>query len=61
MNLAAGGLLPILGTLWTNVHIPAERQVDFNSAGTWAYFVIFFLTGLLGIALAVRASQLSKR
>jgi hypothetical protein len=61
LNLAAGGLLPILGTLWTNTHVPAERQVDFNSADTLAFFMIFFLTGLLGIALTVRASQLSKR
>ena len=61
LNLAAGGLLPILGTLWTNTHVPAERQVDFNSAGTWAFFMIFFLTGLLGIGLTVRARQLSER
>ena len=60
LNLAAGGFLPILGTLWTNTHVPAERQVDFSSGGTWAFFIIFFLTGLLGIALTLRASQLSK-
>ena len=61
LNLAAGGFLPILGTLWTNTHVPAGRQVDFNSAGTWVFFMVFFLTGLLGIALTVRAKQLSKR
>jgi hypothetical protein len=59
-NLAAGGFLPILGTLWTHTHVPAERQVDFNSAGTWAFLMIFFLTGLLGIALTIRARQLPK-
>jgi hypothetical protein len=60
LNLAAGGFLPILGTLWTHTHVPAGRQVDFNSAGAWAFLMIFFLTGLLGIALTIRARQLPK-
>jgi hypothetical protein len=61
LNLVAGGFLPILGTLWTNLEVPAERQVNFSSAGTWAFFISFFLTGILGIVLIASALQLSKK
>lgn len=61
LNLVAGGFLPILGTLWTNMSVPVERQVDFSSAGTWAFFIFFFLTGMLGIGLISSAMQLSKK
>jgi hypothetical protein len=60
LNLVAGGFLPILGTLWTNINLPVERQVNFNSAGTWTFFVLFFLAGLLGVVLVASAIQLSK-
>lgn len=53
LNLAAGGFLPILGTLWTNASVPAERQVSFGSAGTWVFFVSFLMTGILGMVLIV--------
>lgn len=60
LNLTAGGFLPILGTLWTNLSVPAERQVDFGTLGTWIFFVFFFVTGILGIVLITVAQQLSK-
>jgi hypothetical protein len=60
LNLVMGGFLPIVGTLWTNVSAPAERQVNFSSAGTWAFFIFFFLTGILGVVLIVSSLQLSK-
>lgn len=60
LNLIAGGFLPILGTLWTNMSLPAEQQINFGSAGTWMFFMIFFVTGMLGIILLVTAMQLSK-
>jgi hypothetical protein len=41
LNLVVGGFLPILGTLWTNLSVPAERQVNFSSVGTWAFYVLF--------------------
>jgi len=56
LNLLAGGFLPILGTLWTNSGVPVERQVNYDT-GTWAFFIIFLMTGILGIGqilLAVR-------
>jgi hypothetical protein len=59
-NLVAGGFLPILGTLWTSVSAPAERQVNFSSAGTWSFLIFFFLTGILGIVLIASAIRLSK-
>jgi hypothetical protein len=60
LNLVAGGFLPVFGTLWTSLSLPAERQVNFNSLGTWIYFGSFFLTGLLGIMLVNEAVQLAK-
>jgi hypothetical protein len=60
LNLVMGGFLPILGTLWTNISVSAERQVNFSSAGTWAFFIFFFLTGILGVVLIASAVQLSK-
>lgn len=61
LNLTAGGFLPILGTLWTSFQVPAERQVDFSSAGTWLFFMIFFATGILGVVLISSAVPLSNK
>jgi hypothetical protein len=60
LNLVAGGFLPVLGTLWTNISVSAERQVNFSAAGTWAFFILFLLTGILGVVLIASAIQLSK-
>ncbi|HEX6270151.1 MAG TPA: hypothetical protein VFZ43_07950 [Anaerolineales bacterium] len=60
LNLTAGGFLPILGTLWTNTYVPIDRQVNFSAPGTWVFFIIFFLTGILGVVLVASAIQLSK-
>ena len=61
LNLVAGGFLPILGTLWTNVQVPAARQINLNSPGTWIFFIFFFLTGVLGIILTALAVQVSDK
>ena len=61
LNLAAGGFLPLLGTLWTNLSVPVERQVNFSSAGTWIFFLLLFLTGVLGIVLIQSAVQLASK
>lgn len=61
LNLVVGGLLPILGTLWTNTQVPAERQVNFSAAGTWIFFILFFLTSLLGLTLIVTAIRVSEK
>lgn len=57
LNLIAGGFLPVLGTLWTNIQAPAERHINFSSVGTWIFFVFFLLTGVLGILLTASATQ----
>lgn len=59
LNLVAGGFLPILGTLWTNSEMPAERQIQYDS-GAWIYFVIFLLTGILGVGQILLAVGESK-
>lgn len=61
LNLIAGGFLPIFGTLWTNIDVPADRQVNFSSAGTWIFFIFFLIAGLLGVTLIVSATRLSKK
>ena len=61
LNLAAGGFLPVLGTLWTSLSVPMERQVDLSSVGTWIFFIFFLVTGILGIVLITTAIQLSKK
>lgn len=61
LNLIAGGFLPILGTLWTNMHVSAARQVDFSSAGTWRFFIFFLITGALGLVLVNIARQLANK
>ena len=61
LNLIAGGFLPILGTLWTNMQVPTERQINFDSAGTWMFFLFFLLTGVLGMIVTASAFQLSSK
>lgn len=61
LNLVAGGFLPVLGTLWTNLQVPAERQISFSSIGTWIFIVFFLLTGLLGIILTAIAARLANK
>lgn len=61
LNLLAGGFLPILGTLWTNVQVPVERQINFSSPGTWIFFIFFLLTGVLGVILTASALRLSNK
>jgi hypothetical protein len=60
LNLVAGGFLPILGTLWTNLSLSPERQIDFSAAGTWIFFLFFFATGIFGIVLVSSTTQLSR-
>src|SRR5690606_2160067 len=59
LNLCAGGFLPILGTLWTNLSVPAERQIDFSASGTWVFFLIFLISWILGLLLLAIARRLS--
>ena len=61
LNLIAGGFLPILGILWTNFQVPAARQINFNSAGPWIFFIFFLLTAVLGIILTASAVKLANR
>jgi len=49
LNLISGGILPILGTLWTNASVSAERQIQYD-LGTWAFFMLFVVSTLLGVA-----------
>lgn len=60
LNLLTGGFLPALGILLTNFNVPPERQIDYNTPGTWIFFGLFLFTGVLGaiqIALAFQKSN----
>jgi len=59
LNLLTGGILPIIGTLLTNISVPPERQINFNALGTWAFFALFFMAGILGAIQIVLAFQKS--
>lgn len=59
LNLLVGGILPILGTLLTNLQVPPERQFDFGNLGVMIFFVFFFATGVLGAMLIRVAFQTS--
>ncbi|HUG34203.1 MAG TPA: hypothetical protein VMJ90_05500, partial [Anaerolineales bacterium] len=59
LNLIAGGILPILGILWTNATVPADRQIQYD-LGAWIFFAIFLFTAILGIGQIVLAMRKSK-
>lgn len=61
LNLLTGGFLPALGILLTNVNMPPERQIDYNSPGTWLFLGIFLFTGVLGAAQIALAFQKSNK
>lgn len=59
LNLILGGILPILGSLWTNASVPPDRQIQYDS-GTWIFFIIFLSGALLGVVqilLTVRRTR----
>lgn len=47
-----GGFFPILGTLWVNTLVPAERQINFGLAGTWLWFALFASMLISGLVIA---------
>lgn len=59
LNLLAGGILPAIGTLMTNISSLPDRQIAFDDLGTWMFFMIFFLTGILGAIQLALVSQKS--
>lgn len=61
LNLLAGGILPAIGTLMTNISSPPDRQIAFDALGTWMFFMLFFLTGILGAIQLVLVFQKSNK
>jgi hypothetical protein len=59
LNLLSGGLLPILGALWTSATVPAERQITYD-LGTWMFFAIFLTSLILGIIQLVLVFRKTK-
>jgi hypothetical protein len=59
--LLSGGLLPIVGTLITNNNVPADRRIDFENPGTWAFFALFLFSVALGAIQIALAFQKSKK
>lgn len=61
LNLLAGGILPIIGTLMTNIGSPPDRQIAFDDPGTWMFFMLFSLTGIVGAIQLALVSQKSNK
>ncbi|MBC7878500.1 MAG: hypothetical protein H7Y59_15120 [Anaerolineales bacterium] len=55
LNLLSAGFLTITGILLTSVAAPAERQVDLLAPGVWAFIFMFAFSGVVGLALTLRA------
>lgn len=51
LTLATLGVLSILGVIWTSTAVPLDKQVNYASLGTWAFFGMNLLCGAAGLGL----------
>lgn len=45
------GLLSIIGTVWTSTGVPLDKQINYASLGTWAFFGMNLLCSAAGLVL----------
>ena len=57
LTLATLGVLAILGILWTNATVPLDKQINYASLGTWAFFGMNLLCSVAGFALIQSGRQ----
>lgn len=58
LNLLVGGFLTLIGTLFTSLSVPPDRQVNLLLPGAWFFILMFSSSGLAGLALTVRAKSI---
>jgi hypothetical protein len=59
LGLTLGTLcvLAILGTIWTSAGVSLEKQVNYASLGTWAFFGMNLLCGGAGLGLILSSRK----
>ena len=60
LTLVTLGVLSIVGVMWASATVPPERQVNYASLGTWAFFGMNVITALVGTGIATSARKLSR-
>lgn len=58
LNLLAAGVLTLTGILITSSTVPADRHVNLLAPGTRVFVLMFAFSGVVGLALTVRARSI---
>ncbi len=58
-TLLALGVLSLAGVIWTSATVPAAKQIDYASLGTWAFLGMNVVCGLVGLGLIVSGRRRS--
>ncbi len=53
LTLLSLGVLSIVGVMWTSATVPAAKQIDYSTFGTWVFFGMNVVSGLAGLGLIV--------
>ena len=53
LTLLTLGAFSLIGVVWTSTTVPAARQIDYSTLGTWAFFGMNVISGLAGLGLII--------
>jgi hypothetical protein len=57
LTLAALGVLAIIGTMWASSGVPLDKQINYASLGTWAFFGMNLLCAAAGFGLILSSRK----
>lgn len=57
LTLATLGVLSVVGTVFTSLGVPPERQVNYANLGTWAFFAMNLLCAVAGLGLVASSRK----